>query len=59
MKYKLYTDKKYKTPLEQILYSRGVEDIEKWLKASMKDVSDWDTLDYIEDGVDLLSKTIQ
>ena len=59
MRYKLYTDKKYETPLEQILYSRGVEDIEKWLKASMKDVSDWDTLDYIEDGVDLLFKAIQ
>ena len=38
MKYKLYTTESYSSPIEQVLYGRGIKDIEKWLNASEEDI---------------------
>ena len=44
MKYKLYTEKKYNSPIEQVLRGRGIDDVRGWLDADMSIVSPFSAL---------------
>ena len=59
MKYKTYLKQTYATTTEQILYGRGITNINNWLKASMSDVESWSVLDNIENAVYTLMSTIK
>jgi len=39
LKYKTYLKQTYTTATEQVLYGRGINSIDKWLNASMADVT--------------------
>ena len=51
MKYKTYLKQIFPTSTEQILYGRGITNINSWLKASMADVTSWNAFDNIEIAV--------
>ena len=59
MKYKTYLKRIYPTTIEQILYGRGITDINNWLKANMSDVESWNVLDNIENAVYTLTSAIK
>ena len=58
MKYKTYLEQLYPTSTEQVLYGRGITDIQSWLNANMDNVASWNTLDNIEEAVYTLTFTI-
>lgn len=59
MRYKTYVDKTYPTAIEQVLYGRGITDIDAWLKANMNDVESWNVFDDIEKAVYKLTFAIK
>lgn len=59
MKYKLYTTESYKSPIEQVLYGRGIKDIEKWLNASEEDIENWQNLQNIQAAVQMVREVIE
>ena len=58
MKFKKYTEKIYNNPIEQVLYGRGIDDIDAWLNADMSNVAHWSKLDNIERAANLIHDTI-
>lgn len=59
MKYKTYLRQIYPSMTEQVLYGRGITDIDAWLKANMNDVESWNVLDDIEKAVYELTSAIK
>ena len=59
MKYKTYLKQTYPNMIEQVLYGRGITDIDAWLKANMYDVESWNVLDDIEKAVYKLTSAIK
>ena len=59
MKYKTYLKQTYPNMIEQILYGRGITDINAWLKANMYDVESWNAFDDIEKAVYKLTSAIE
>ena len=59
MKYKLYTEEKYNSPIEQVLRGRGIDDVRGWLDADMSIVSSWSSLDNIEEAVSKLTSVVK
>ena len=58
MKFKRYTDKFYDNPIEQVLYGRGIDNIDEWLNVDMSNVASWSKLDNIERAANLIHDTI-
>ena len=58
MKFKKYTEKIYNSPIEQVLYGRGIDDIDAWLNVDMSNVASWSKLDNIERAANLIHDTI-
>ena len=58
MKYKLYTEEKYNSPIEQVLRGRGIDDVRGWLDADMSIVSPFSALKNIDLAVDMLKRHI-
>lgn len=58
MKYKLYTEEKYDSPIEQVLRGRGIDDVRGWLNADMCVVSPFTALKNIDLAVDMLKRHI-
>lgn len=58
MKYKLYTTESYKSPIEQVLKGRKIDNIEKWLNANEEDIESWRALKNIEKGVYKMKEVI-
>ena len=59
MKYKTYLKQTYPNMTEQILYGRGITNIDAWLKANMHDVESWSIFDDIEKAVYKLTSAIK
>jgi single-stranded-DNA-specific exonuclease len=59
MKYKTYLKQTYPSMTEQVLYGRGITDVDAWLKANMNDVESWNVLDDIEKAVYELTSAIK
>ena len=59
MKYKTYLKQTYPNMIEQVLYGRGITDINAWLKANMDDVESWNVFDDIEKAVYELTSAIK
>lgn len=59
MKYKTYLKQTYTTSTEQILYGRGITDINAWLNANINDIASWRTLCNIDWAVSQLRHIIE
>lgn len=59
MKYKTYLKKIHPSMTEQILYGRGITNIDTWLNANINDISSWRTLCNIDWAVSQLRHTIE
>lgn len=58
MKYKTYLKQIFPTSTEQILYGRGITDIDTWLSAEYQDAESWKSLDHMEEAVKELTSII-
>lgn len=59
MKYKTYLKQTYLTSIEQVLYGRGITNINAWLNANINDIASWRTLCNIDWAVSQLRHTIE
>lgn len=59
MKYRLYTEKQYRTPTEQVLYGRGIENIQEWINASDENIENWSALKNITEAVNCVREVVE
>ena len=59
MNYKTYLRQQFPTVTEQILYGRGITNIEAWLNANMNDVESWTSLNDIKLAIGELNSIIE
>ena len=58
MRYKTYLKQTYTTATEQILYGRGITNIDAWLSAEYQNAESWKSLDHMEEAVKEISSII-
>ena len=59
MKYELIGRNNFLNPIETILYNRGINDVERYLNASAKDVIHHSKLKNIDKAVELLISKVK